>query len=201
MGWNFYLVAFFNTVKYGKYVGTDVIPKVIQKSKAIAHFFSGDDKETSFYLLPSERLDKTYSFGEKYANYFDVIFFSPPYFSLEIYPGENQSTINFPEYEDWLRGYWEETIRLCSKCIKRSGILGYVCGDYKDEKWNLVSFTDDLKRIALKYFDLETEMEIMWNGVKTTSAARKKIRKSRKFISFPNKGVKRYLSSPNFFIL
>jgi len=106
MGWNSYLIAFFNSLKYTKYVGTDVIPEVIQKSKAIADYFSDDNKETVFYLCPSERLDKQHNFEEKYTEYFDVIFFSPPYFTLEIYPGAEQSTKSFPEYEKWLHGYW-----------------------------------------------------------------------------------------------
>ena len=174
MGWNSYLVAFFNSGKYREYVGTDVIPEVIQKANGIVRYFSDLSKDSQLFLCPSERLDEEYNFGQKYKDHFDVIFFSPPYFTLEIYPGEEQSTKNFPTYEKWLRGYWEQTIQLCQKCLKPSGILGYVCGDYKDEKWKLVCFGEDLKHITQKYLSFEDEIKILWNGVTTTAAKRKK---------------------------
>lgn len=187
MGWNSYLVAYFNSHIYREYIGTDVIPEVIQKGNEITTYFSCPSKEVHLYLCPSEKLDTRHNFGEKYADYFDVIFFSPPYFTLEIYPGEEQSTKNFPHYKTWLDGYWEQTIKLCKKCLKPSGVLGYVCGDYKDEKWNLISFGEDLKDITQKYLFLQDEIKISWNGVLTTASKRKKSGNVENLYIFQNK--------------
>ena len=56
----------------------------------------------------------------KHKNYYDFIFFSPPYFKLELYPGKLQSTSLYPDYKQWLTEYWENTIKLCFTILKKN---------------------------------------------------------------------------------
>ena len=80
-------------------------------------------------------------------NYFDIIFFSPPYFKLELYRGKNQSTELYKNYDDWLSKYWEVTIQLCRKVLKKNGNMAYIIGDY-DKNY----IVKDMNNITKKYF-------------------------------------------------
>ena len=60
-------------------------------------------------------------------NYFGFAFSSPPYFDFETYSqDEKQSFIKFPNYEDWLRGYWFKTMQNCFHSLIAEGFFG-VC--------------------------------------------------------------------------
>jgi hypothetical protein len=56
---------------------------------------------------------------------FDFIFSSPPFFDMERYSDEDtQSIIRYPEYNDWLRGYWFNTVENCKAMLKSHGYFG-----------------------------------------------------------------------------
>ena len=147
LGWSSYLYGFLSNENVKEYVGTDVIPKVCRTSRQLAKKIF-PLKNTIIYQSPSEDLLKQPSFKRKYRNYFDVVFFSPPYYKLEIYPGKNQSVKRYNNYELWLEKYWEATIQLCSYVIKSSGKMCYILSGYhKYENLN-----QDMNKIVLKYF-------------------------------------------------
>lgn len=55
----------------------------------------------------------------------DFIFSCPPFFKKEIYSNEsNQSTQNYPIYEDWLEHYVRPTIKNCFIALKENGFYG-----------------------------------------------------------------------------
>jgi tRNA1(Val) A37 N6-methylase TrmN6 len=100
---------------------------------------------------------------KKYKDHFDVVFFSPPYFKLEMYPGADQSTEKYPDYKMWLEKYWETTIRLCHQVLQKGGRLCYILSGYGSEntkeQYDLVS---DMNKVTRKYFGRES-MQPMYN--------------------------------------
>ena len=148
LGWSSYMLGFMNNNKVKEYVGTDVIPEVCKNTRLLAKK-NFPNKKSDIYCVPSEKLSKNRKFRTKYiSEYFDTIFFSPPYYKLEIYRGNNQSTNLYNTYEKWLDKYWEQTIKLCRKVIKKNGKLCYIISNYA----NKLSMNDDMNKITSKYF-------------------------------------------------
>lgn len=169
LGWGAYLMGFFNTNGV-EYVGVDVIPKVVDVCGEISKYYG--TKNTKFICCPSEQLDSRLNFSSDYQKHFDSIFLSPPYFELEKYDGGEQSISNFPNYKDWLEGYWRATCEICSKVITDDGHFGFVVSDYKNKNW--VSLSDDLLAIAQDYFDLEQHYLLGWNSFKILDSEKMK---------------------------
>jgi hypothetical protein len=86
----------------------------------------------------------------KYKQYFDVVFFSPPYYRLEIYPGKNQSTERYKTYEEWLQGYWENTVKLCWHILQPGGRLCYIISNYKEGGNQSLDLIRDMNGITSK---------------------------------------------------
>jgi len=129
LGWSSYCYGFLESPNVVEYVGTDVIPRVCQKTEEFAkHFYP--TKNTRIFCKPSEKLLYDDIFMKKYSNHFDTIFFSPPYYELEIYPGNKQSTIIYKSYAEWLSGYWRPTVELCYRVLKRGGKMCYILSNY-----------------------------------------------------------------------
>lgn len=131
LGWTSYCYGFLECPFVTHYVGLDVIPKVC---KTTADFAKNayPDKSMEIYCQPSENLLKNRTFMRKYENWFDVVFFSPPYYRLELYSGDQQSTTQYSSYEQWLEGYWMRTIQLCYHVLKKGGRLCYIISNYMD---------------------------------------------------------------------
>lgn len=69
--------------------------------------------------------------GEK----IDFAFSSPPYFTHEIYCDEaTQSAEKFPDYEEWLEGYWRATVQNIGKMSKDSTVFGINVGNLANSK-------------------------------------------------------------------
>ena len=137
LGWSSYLYGFLECDEVESYVGVDVIHSVCVKSQ---QFASQYNKQVSIIESPSENLWKNQNFKKKYKDYFDVVFFSPPYYQLELYRGENQSTNKYNTLESWLKNYWETTIMLCKHVLATKGRLCYIISNYdKNETMELVN--------------------------------------------------------------
>ena len=55
----------------------------------------------------------------------DFIFSSPPYFNLEKYnDSKTQSYNKFEQYNEWLYGYWDKTVKNCCSVLKFNGHFG-----------------------------------------------------------------------------
>jgi hypothetical protein len=168
LGWSSYCFGFLECPLVTEYVGTDVIPSVCQKTKDFAKN-QYPEKIVEIYCSPSEDLAKSERFKKKYREYFDVIFFSPPYYRLELYPGEDQSTSSYKTYEEWLLKYWEETIKLCKHVIIPGGKLCYILSGYGsdniEEKYDLLG---DMNRITKKYFTFKSKQPMYNKDVHVT---------------------------------
>ena len=58
-------------------------------------------------------------------DYFGFAFSSPPYFDFEHYSDdEGQSLARFPEFENWLKGYWFKTMQNCYDSLVKDGFFG-----------------------------------------------------------------------------
>ena len=158
LGWSSYCYGFLES-GVTEYVGTDVIPKVCKKTKEFAKYYN---RQVEIFCSPSEKLP--ISFINKYKNHFDVIFFSPPYYRLELYEGTNQSTTKYSSYEEWLEKYWEKTIEICKKVMVQGGKLCYIISDY--ENHNLIR---DMNKITKKYFTLKKTMNMYNKNIDVTT--------------------------------
>ena len=166
LGWSSYCYGFLECPYVEEYVGTDVINSVCKKTKTFAtkHY---PEKKVEIFNSPSENLSKNASFIKKYTNHFDVVFFSPPYFKLELYSGKNQSTNMYKSYEEWLVKYWEATIQLCFKVLQSNGRLCYILSGYgKNLEYDLVT---DMNTVTSKYFTLKKIIPMQNKNVHVTN--------------------------------
>lgn len=129
LGWSSYAYGFLECEEVEEYVATDVIPQVCEKTGEFCHTFY-PQKRTQIFCEPSENLLHNRSFMTNYREHFDVVFFSPPYYELEKYPGKNQSINQYDTYEEWLDKYWRQTIELCYQVLERGGRLCYILSSY-----------------------------------------------------------------------
>jgi hypothetical protein len=169
MGWGSYCYGFLECPEVYEYVGTDVIPNVCNKTKKFAeHFYP--NKIVDIYQEPSEQLAKNQVFKTKYKNHFDVVFFSPPYYRLELYPGKDQSTTQYKTYEEWLEKYWEATIKLCYFVLKPGGKMCYILSGYGSENTgNVYDLLKDMNKVSAKYFILKSSQPMYNKNVNSTS--------------------------------
>lgn len=162
LGWSSYCYGFLECPEVVEYVGTDVIPSVCKKTTELAALYTRKPL-VDIYCVPSEDLHKDAVFMKKYKEHFDVVFFSPPYFKLELYTSDNQSTSRYADYADWLLHYWEETIKLCKYVLSKRGRMCYILSGYGSQKskqqYDLIN---DMNRIAKKYFVLNS-IQPMYN--------------------------------------
>lgn len=124
LGWSSYAYGFAECPSIQEYVGVDVIPDVCQKTTAFMTQYP--NIQSQMFCQPSESLLNNKPFMTKYKDHFDVVFFSPPYYELELYPGKKQSTSTYKTYEEWLEGYWKRTLQLCFHVLQPKGRLCYI---------------------------------------------------------------------------
>ena len=169
LGWTSYCYGFLECPYVVEYVGTDVIPSVCKTTAKFAKEHS-PNTTVDIYCKPSEQLFKSKVFMDKYANHFDVVFFSPPYYRLELYDGENQSTAKYDTYEKWLDKYWSATIQLCQHVLQPGGRLCYILSGYGSdntkENYNLL---DDMNAITKKHFSFKGKQPMYNKNVHVTT--------------------------------
>ena len=150
LGWSSYCYGFMESESVTHYVGTDVIPSVCENTKKFAaeHY---PRKVCDIYCCPSEELENDSKFMRKYTEFFDTVFFSPPYYDLEIYGSDRQSVVMHSTYERWLSNYWEKTVKLCKKLLKKKGTMCYIVSNYAKRP----NLTGDMEKIVKNHFTLK----------------------------------------------
>jgi hypothetical protein len=155
LGWSSYCYGFMECSQVIEYVGTDVIESVCNITRDFSNTYY-PDKTVDIYCSPSEDLLLNTEFLNKYREHFDTVFFSPPYYRLELYEGENQSTAKYGTYNEWLEKYWKQTIELCYQVLKPNGKMCYILSGYGSkntkEQYDLLK---DMNEITAKRFTLE----------------------------------------------
>jgi hypothetical protein len=181
MGWNSYQIAFYNS-KFKNFIATDVIPDVVTNGNLLhteyknyqdKSLFVQDEKTVDLYLCPSEKLDQRHKFVEKYKDSVDAVLFSPPYFDLELYPSDDQSFDSFPDYQSWLTGYWEETVKLCAKVMKPGAKFGFVISNYVNRKKEIMTISEDMRDVVAKHLDFTKHYRVQWSAISSTRQAKK----------------------------
>jgi hypothetical protein len=153
LGWSSYCYGFLESPHVIEYVGTDVIPGVCKKTAEFATT-NYPHKTTTIFCSPSENLMVDPKFSAKYKNYFDLVFFSPPYYRLEMYAGKNQSTSKYTSYQEWLENYWRKTMLLCYHVLKPGGKMCYILSGYGSDNTNggRYDLLKDMNTIARNVF-------------------------------------------------
>lgn len=87
-------------------------------------------------------------YHEEWAGQADLCFSSPPYFDLEIYSKDETQAYNmFPDYKDFIEGYWRPTVKNSLKYMKDDGVFALNIKNGKDRKGNVIPFWDDYTRV------------------------------------------------------
>jgi len=169
LGWSSYCYGFLESKRVLEYVGTDVIPSVCAKTKLMAKVVA-PEKTVDIYCKPSEDLYRSRQFLDTYREHFDVVFFSPPYYRLELYEGNQQSTDRYKSYEEWLEKYWETTIKLCHHVLEKGGKLCYILSGYGSqntkEQYDLLM---DMNNITKRHFKFKSQQPMYNKNVNVTS--------------------------------
>ena len=168
LGWSSYCYGFMECPMVTEYVGTDVIPDVCKKTAEFAKTYY-PEKKTTIYCKPSEDLMKSVAFKTKYKSYFDVVFFSPPYYELELYDSKQQSTDKYKTYEEWLEKYWEATIQLCHYVLAPKGKMCYILSGYGSQNTrDSYDLLKDMNKITKKYFTMKSNQPMYNKDVHVT---------------------------------
>jgi hypothetical protein len=176
LGWSSYAYGFMECPMVAEYIATDVIPNVCKKSLQFCQQ-NYPEKKTRIYCQPSETLCKDAEFMTTYAAYFDAVFFSPPYYELEMYPGKNQSTVVYKTYDEWLEKYWEATVKLCHHVLKRGGKMCYILSSYgcsgsaKCSQTDGVNILKDMNEISARFFRKIATIPMKNKNVHVTSGS------------------------------
>jgi len=181
MGWNSYQIAFYNS-NFKNFIATDVIPDVVENGKLLHDeykkfcdnsLFAMGEKNVDLYLCPSEQLDSKHNFGQKYKESVDAVLLSPPYFDLELYPSDDQSFDSFPDYNTWLQGYWEETVKLCVKVMKPGAKFGFVISNYVNRQKQMTTISEDMRDVVSKHLSFLKHYRVQWSAISGTRQAKK----------------------------
>ena len=185
MGWNSYQTAFY-TSDFEHFVSTDVIPSVVDNGHLLQteyerihqsnhhnQLFDIPAKTVDLYLCASEQLDQRHQFVEKYRDKVDAVLFSPPYFDLEIYDSADQSLTSFPDYQQWLQGYWAETVKLCVQVMRPGAKFGFVISNYRNHEKQEVNISADMKAVADQYLTFCQHYKVRWGGISSSRQAHK----------------------------
>lgn len=181
MGWNAYQIGFYST-NWQHFVATDVIPTVAENGVLLDHEWQAyrdksvidlEKKSVDLYLCPSEQLADRHNFDQNYSNQVDAVLFSPPYFDLEIYQSQDQSFTNFPDYQDWLKGYWEATVTLCCEVLKPGGKFAFVISNYRNRAKQEVTISQDMQAVVAKHLSLTGQYRVQWSSIASSRQAHK----------------------------
>lgn len=162
LSWCSYLISFMHLNDTWKnYIGIDVMSVVCEKAKMLReHYFnldnvkySKDKKKVKIICKPSEILHKEGKFENVFHGKTDLVISCFPYFNMEEYSDGEQSTKNYPNYEDWLNEYIRPTIKMCSNLLCNGGLFVYI--------------TNNFSTLDKKYYDLKSDFKNICNSEKT----------------------------------
>ena len=167
LGWSSYMYGLLESQIVTHYVGTDVIKSVCDKTTELGKNYP--DKKIKIFNKPSESLLKLKTFSQKYEKYFDLVFFSPPYYMYELYDSDNQSTDKYKTYDEWLDKYWRETVKLCYFVLKKGGRMCYILSGYGSENTEKYDLIGDMNKISREKFKFVKIINMLNKDVYLTS--------------------------------
>jgi hypothetical protein len=181
MGWNAYQLAFYSS-NFTRFIATDVIPAVVENGRNLDIAYRNyqnrsplilPERKVDLYLCPSEQLDQRHNFIDRYRDQVDAVLLSPPYFDLEIYNSEDQSIDNFPNYQDWLEGYWAKTVELCQAVMRPGSRFGFVISNYRNAEKKVTNISEDMRQVAERFFSGHQHYQVQWSAIGGSRQAKK----------------------------
>ena len=138
-GWGDRLAGFYASEHGKHYVGIDPRKENHPIYKEQSEFydkhlgFFEHDRKSEFYCSPAEDFDFT-----QYDEHFDMVFTSPPYFSVERYSyDDTQSWVRYKDINDWNKDFLQTTLGNLWGSIKSGGYLLVNISDvYTNSKWS-----------------------------------------------------------------
>lgn len=177
LSWGSPAIALANSSHIERLVACDVIPEVVARSRKVFKELNTDkNKKFKAFCCPSEKLKKRYKFDRKFKNYFDTVFFSPPYFDLEQYEGGEQSLTSYPTYEKWLEKYWRKTVELCYTTLKPGGTFSFIIVPFYKSRTTKtkLEISQDMLDIASEYFEPVDTKKLAWGNFRGNSDSEKR---------------------------
>lgn len=131
----------FNVLDYSCGFGTRLLGLMSCEFDNIKYFGYEPNTETYDGLITMSKhfkfntnIKKCGSEEQVFNEKMDFAFSSPPYFTQEKYSDEPSQCYNkFPEYEDWLKHYWEATVKNIFIMLKDDGVFGINIGNQSNE--------------------------------------------------------------------
>ena len=138
-GWGDRLAGFYASEHGKHYVGIDPRKENHTLYEKQAKFydkhlgFFEHERKSEFYCSPAEDFDFT-----QYDEHFDMVFTSPPYFSVERYSyDDTQSWVRYKDINDWNKDFLQTTLGNLWGSIKSGGYLLVNISDvYTNSKWS-----------------------------------------------------------------
>ena len=138
-GWGDRLAGFYASEHGKHYVGIDPRKEnhpIYQEQSEFydKHLgFFEHERKSEFYCSPAEDFDFT-----QYEDYFDLVFTSPPYFSVERYSyDDTQSWVRYKDINDWNKDFLQKTLGNLWDSVKVGGYLLVIISDvYTNSKWS-----------------------------------------------------------------
>ena len=131
MGWGDRLAGAFSSETVEHYVGLDPRKENHPFYEQQRDFYN---KHTSFFETPTktnfyESPAEDFNYDE-YNDYFDVVFTSPPYFSVERYSHDDtQSWVRYKNINDWNKNFLHTTLGKIIPTVKKGGIIAINIAD------------------------------------------------------------------------
>jgi hypothetical protein len=138
-GWGDRLAGFYASEHGKHYVGIDPRKENHPLYEKQAKFydkhlgFFEHERKSEFYCSPAEDFDFS-----QYKEHFDMVFTSPPYFSVERYSyDDTQSWVRYKDINDWNKDFLQTTLGNLWGSIKSGGYLLVNISDvYTNSKWS-----------------------------------------------------------------
>jgi hypothetical protein len=108
-----------------RYMGSEPDPRTMQGLRDILDEIQ-KDREAQLYEGPAEQYLQTVPRG-----YVDMILTSPPYYSLELYGGGDQSVKPGMSWESWVSTWLRPVILECLRCLTPNGVSCWSVKNFK----------------------------------------------------------------------
>ena len=139
MGWGDRLAGFYASEHGKHYVGLDPRKENHPIYKEQSEFyqkhlgFFEHDRKCDFHCSPAEDFN-----FDPLHEYFDLVFTSPPYFSVERYSyDDTQSWVRYKDIDDWNKDFLHSTLGKLWSSVKKGGyVLINISDVYSNAKWS-----------------------------------------------------------------
>lgn len=142
-----------------EYVGVDPSECMQSHYKSIIETLVPKKKQSQFRII-----QKGFEEVSLPDNHYDLVFTSPPFFTLEIYENTpQQSVIKFKNLQEWKTGFLFPSLVKCYGTLRKGGYLALYISDYSTAK-----YTGDMKNyINKKLKGFKYMGDIHWMDRKT----------------------------------